>query len=218
MSAERWAGSVSGDRWLAIRCAQSLVLAALAGAAALVSGQPAAPAMLLGAIAALAASGQWTHRRRIGRERDIARQLPPYLDLLTVSIEAGSSLTAAIRLIVSSAPQDALRDYFERVLRQIRAGRLRAEAFASVAADFDSPPLRALATALAHGEASGMSLGAILRAQASQRTTERFARAEKLAMEAPVKLLGPLILCIFPCTFIVLAVPIVVRLRETFGS
>lgn len=63
-----------------------------------------------------------------------------------------------------------------------------------------------------------MSLGGVLRAQASQRTAERFAEAEKLALQAPVKLLGPLILCIFPCTFIVLSVPVVVRLMEVLRS
>ena len=63
-----------------------------------------------------------------------------------------------------------------------------------------------------------MSLGSVLRAQAAQRTKERFAAAEKLALQAPVKLLGPLILCIFPCTFIVLSVPVVVRLMEVLGS
>jgi tight adherence protein C len=218
MSAEDWAESVPGDRWLAIRSTQALFLAMFAAVVAVIQGLPIAEAMALSAVAAFAVSGQWVRRRRARRERVVARELPAYLDLLTISIEAGSSLTAAMRLIVVSAPESALRNYFERVLRQVRAGRLRAEAFTSVAEDFDSPPLRTLATALAHGEASGMSLGAILRAQAAQRTAERFARAEKLAMEAPVKLLGPLILCIFPCTFIVLAVPIVVRLREALGS
>jgi tight adherence protein C len=218
MAAEDWAASVSGDRWLALRSTQAIAVAIMAAVAALIIGLPIAEVAVLSAVASLGISGRWVRRRRARRERVVARDLPPYLDLLTISIEAGSSLTAAMRLVVTSAPEGALRDYFERVLRQIRAGRLRAEAFTSVAEDFDSPPLRTLATALAHGEASGMSLGAVLRAQAAQRTAERFARAEKLAMEAPVKLLGPLILCIFPCTFIVLAVPIVVRLREALGS
>jgi tight adherence protein C len=60
-------------------------------------------------------------------------------------------------------------------------------------------------------EQMGMSLGPILRAQAEQRRNERFARAEKLAMEAPVKLLFPLIAFIFPCTFVVLGFPIAMK-------
>jgi tight adherence protein C len=65
------------------------------------------------------------------------------------------------------------------------------------------------------GELMGSSIGPILRAQSEQRRTERFQRAEKLALEAPVKMLGPLILCIFPCTFIVIAFPIVVQLLSS---
>ena len=151
------------------------------------------------------------------RDARIGRELPSYLDLLTVSIEAGSSLTASIRLIVERSPAGPLRSYFERVLREIRGGRSRAQAFAGVADVYAVAALTSLATALTHGESSGMSLGGILRAQGAQRNAERFAAAEKLAMQAPVKLLGPLILCIFPCTFIVLAIPILVRLREAFA-
>ena len=133
-------------------------------------------------------------------------------------MEAGATLTAGIKLIVDRAPPGDLRHYFERVLREIRSGRPRVQAFARVAADYQSPALDSLAAALVHAESAGMSLGGVLRAQASQRTAERFAEAEKLALQAPVKLLGPLILCIFPCTFIVLSVPVVVRLMEVLRS
>ncbi len=145
-------------------------------------------------------------------ERRIARDLPSYLDLLTVCVEAGATLTAGVNQIIEGAPDSPLRRYFEHVLREVRGGQLRAHAFERVAALYAVPSLSTLAAALGHAESSGMSLGGILRAQGQQRIAERFARAEKLAMQAPVKLLGPLILCIFPCTFVVLAVPIVVRL------
>ena len=107
---------------------------------------------------------------------------------------------------------------FERVLREIRSGRTRVEALQHVARVYDSEGLTALASALLHSEGAGMSLGTLLRAQAQQRTAERHARAERLAMQAPVKLLGPLILCIFPCTFVVISVPIVVRILEATPS
>jgi tight adherence protein C len=61
----------------------------------------------------------------------------------------------------------------------------------------------------------GSSIGPILRAQSEQRRTERFQRAEKLALEAPVKMLGPLIICIFPCTFIVIGFPIAMQLLKS---
>ena len=72
----------------------------------------------------------------------------------------------------------------------------------------------AFVAALIQAETSGSSLAAALRAQAEQRLNERFARAEKLALEAPVKMLVPLIFCIFPCTFIVLGFPVALRLMQ----
>jgi tight adherence protein C len=135
-----------------------------------------------------------------------------------VCVEAGATLTSGIRLILEQAPDSALRSYFERVLREVRSGRPRAQAFAEVADSFAVESLGTLAAALAAAEGAGLSLGQVLRTQAAQRTAERFARAERLAMQAPVKMLGPLILCIFPCTFIVIAVPIAVRLKEALGA
>ena len=80
------------------------------------------------------------------------------------------------------------------------------------------PAITSLVSALVSAEQTGASVGQVLRAQAEQRGAERFARAEKLAMEAPVKMLGPLVLCIFPCTFIVLGFPIATQLARQFGS
>lgn len=207
------------DRWLAMRCVAAGLAAAMWLAAS--GGSFSAGNAMLAAILAGCAGWLpqlWLTRRLSQRARLVDRELPAFLDLLTVSVEAGAALTAGIRLIVDRSPPSPLRNYFEQVLREIRGGRGRSEAFAVVARVHDIPALTSLATALAHGESSGMSLGNVLRAQSSQRTSERFAAAEKLAMQAPVKLLGPLILCIFPCTFVVLAVPIVFRLREAFGS
>jgi tight adherence protein C len=173
---------------------------------------------VLAGVAGFMAGGVWLRRVSQERERQIVRELPAYLDLLTVCVEAGATLAAGARLIVAQAPATPLRSYFDRVLREVRSGRPRAEAFVHVAGVYGVESLTTLANALAHAEGAGMSLGQILRTQSGQRTAERFARAEKLAMQAPVKMLGPLIFCIFPCTFIVLAVPIVVRMLEAFQS
>lgn len=202
-------------RWETIR----LVYAAAATVA--VAALPGDCPWLLAALAAAFAwlvPGIWLNGRLEHQHRDIGRELPAWLDLITVCIEAGASLTSAIRLIVEQSPDSPLRGYFERVLREIRGGRPRAQAFAQVAESYGVESLGTLAASLAHAESSGMSLGQVLRAQAEQRSAERFARAERLAMQAPVKMLGPLILCIFPCTFIVIGVPIAVRLMEALGS
>jgi tight adherence protein C len=207
------APGISPERWHAT----GVAVATAFGATASLAGAPAWLSVLLG-VAGCLHGGMWLRQQRELQQRAVARELPAWLDLMTVCVEAGATLTSGLRLIVAQAPSGPLRDYFERVLREIRGGRPRSQAFTYVADIYAIESLGTLATALAHAESSGMSLGDVLRAQAAQRTAERFARAEKLAMQAPVKMLGPLILCIFPCTFIVIGVPIAVRLKEALGA
>lgn len=208
------AGSIPAVRWHGLCVAQGVAAATIA---ALASGGVSWLIVLLGAAGYLHGA-VWLRGQRALLERSIVRDLPAWLDLMTVCVEAGATLTSGLRLIVAQAPESPLREYFERVLREVRGGRARAQAFSHAAAIYGVESLDTLASALAHAESSGMSLGTVLRNQAAQRTAERFARAEKLAMQAPVKMLGPLILCIFPCTFIVIGVPIAVRLGEALGS
>lgn len=208
------ASSVDPVRWMALCAAEALVFGAVAMCA---SGGHTGLGLLL-AGAGYLHGGLWLKRQHEIQQSRISRDLPGWLDLMTVCVEAGATLTAGLRLILARAPAGPLRDYFERVLREVRGGRPRAQAFSHVAEIYGVESLNTLASALAHAETSGMSLGQMLRTQAGQRTAERFARAEKLAMQAPVKMLGPLIFCIFPCTFIVIGVPIAVRLKEALGT
>jgi tight adherence protein C len=101
---------------------------------------------------------------------------------------------------------------FIRVMRDLRAGRARADALRGLADRLGLPAISSLVSALLTAEKQGASLGKILRAQAEQRRNERFLRAERLAMEAPVKMLLPLLLFIFPCTFLILFFPVASRL------
>jgi tight adherence protein C len=153
----------------------------------------------------------WLHHLAARRERLVLKELPTYLDIVTLCVESGATLTTALRLAVDKSPRSPLRQAFERVLREVRIGRPRVEAFTYVARLYDIECLTALAAALVQSEGAGVSLGGVLRAQSEQRATERQLRAERSAMQAPVKMLGPLVLCVFPCTFIVIAVPVVVR-------
>jgi tight adherence protein C len=210
--------SVSPELWVAIRFLHGLLAGLAAAMAALFLSGDAPLFGACGFACGYSAGGLWLRKARNLVERHITRDLPSYLDLLTVCVEAGATLTAGINHVIGHAPDSPLRRYFEHVLREVRGGQPRAQAFQRVATLYAVPSLSSLAAALTHAETSGMSLGEILRAQGQQRTAERFARAEQRAMQAPVKLLGPLILCIFPCTFIVLAVPIFVRLTEAFAS
>lgn len=152
--------------------------------------------------------------RAIGRERQhaIRRELPLYLDVLTLAVESGSSLPGAIAMAVEKGEDGPLRRALVRFLADIRAGRPRSDALQAMEQSLGLPETTAFVGALLQSERTGARLGDVLRHQSNQRSQERFARAEKAAMQAPVRMLGPLVLCIFPCTFIVLGFPIVVKL------
>ncbi|NBX41711.1 MAG: type II secretion system F family protein [Gammaproteobacteria bacterium] len=147
----------------------------------------------------------WLRDAAKARADEVVRELPVYVDMLTLALEAGGALSVALRVATERSPDSVLRRAFLRVQGDLRAGRTRAEALRALGERLDLPSVRPLVAALVQADASGGSFAAVLRAQADQRLDERFARAEKLAMEAPVKMLLPLVLCIFPCTFVVLA-------------
>ncbi|MDP2979342.1 MAG: type II secretion system F family protein, partial [Thiobacillus sp.] len=153
----------------------------------------------------------WLKDRIDLRRRQALKSLPFMLDLITLCVESGLNLTGAIQQAVDKGPAGALKDEFARLLRDVRAGKPRGEALRELAARMDMPAVSNFVATLIQAEATGMSLGPILRAQADQRRIERFARAEKLAMEAPVKMLFPLIAFIFPCVFAILLFPIVMK-------
>ncbi len=156
----------------------------------------------------------WLKEVRVRRTNQIVRQLPFYLDIVTLSVEAGSNLTGGITQAVQKSPESPLRSEFSRVLRDIRAGKPRADALREMVDRTGSQAIQNLVSGLIQAERTGASLGPLLRAQAEQLRSERFQRAEKLAMEAPVKLLGPLVMFIFPCTFLVLGFLILSKMMQ----
>jgi tight adherence protein C len=180
-------------------------------------GTPGMPAsrylgvMFSGALAGSAYPAVWLRDRINTRRRELLKTLPFYLDIITLCVEAGLNMQGALTQAVAKGPRGVLRDEFQRLLRDIRAGKSRAASMRSLAARLNESSVTAFTTAVIQAESMGMNLGPILRAQADQRRTERFLRAEKLAMEAPVKLLFPLLAFIFPCTFIVLFFPIAMK-------
>jgi tight adherence protein C len=139
------------------------------------------------------------------------KSFPFYLDIMTLSLEAGLNVNSALQQAVDKSMDGPLRVEFGRVLRDVRSGRTRAEAFQDFAARVQLAPVTNWVSAVVHAEKQGANLAPLLRAQAEQRRVERFQRAEKLAMEAPVKMLGPLILCIMPCTFLIIGFPIAMK-------
>ena len=167
--------------------------------------------VVLAAAAGLALPVLWLRDLVAQRSRAIHKALPFMLDLITLCVEAGLTLQSALGHAVAKGAPGPMRDEMSRVLRDRRAGKSRIDALREMATRMREPSVAALVAALVQSETLGMDLGPILRAQAEQRRVERFAAAEKLAMEAPVKMLFPLIAFIFPCTFIVLGFPIAIK-------
>lgn len=172
------------------------------------------PAVLLAASVGAFWPLAWIREQRAKRLRRISRSLPFYLDIVTLSVESGTNLTGALSHAVAKGPAGPLQAELERVLSDVRAGRTRAESLRALAERIDLPAIASWVAALVSAERQGSSLGPILRAQAEQRRQERFQLAEKLAMRAPVKMLFPLLVFIFPCTFVLLLFPVAVRLLE----
>ena len=157
----------------------------------------------------------WLRDRLNARRRELLRSLPFFLDIITLCVEAGLNMQGAIHQAVLKGPRNALREELQRVLRDIRAGKGRAASLRDMADRLNESAVTSFVTTVIQAETMGMNLGPVLRAQADQRRTERFLRAEKLAMEAPVKMLLPLIAFIFPCTFIVLFFPIAMKFMHS---
>lgn len=153
----------------------------------------------------------WLRDRLALRRSDLLKTLPFFLDIITLCVEAGLNMQGAISQAVAKGPKGILREELQRVMRDIRSGKPRATALRDMAQRLSEPGITNFTTAVIQADSMGLNLGPILRAQADQRRSERFLRAEKLAMEAPVKMLFPLIAFIFPCTFVVLFFPIVMK-------
>jgi len=173
------------------------------------------PWTVASAVAAGIVPGLWLRSLSVKRRRSIERDLPFVFDMMTLCVEAGLSVHGALQMAAQSGPAGILRDALADALAEMRAGVSRTAAIKALAERSNSPLARNWAAALAQAEALGISLGPVLRAQAAQSRSDRHVRAEQLAMQAPVKMLLPLIGCIFPCTFIVLAFPVMVQLLQS---
>jgi tight adherence protein C len=151
----------------------------------------------------------WVNDLVTKRHLQIGRALPFNMDLLTLSVEAGLDFSGALARVVEKGKGGPLREELALVLKQLKMGKTREEAMKSMIARVDLAALTQFVTAIIQADRMGTSLGKVLRIQSTQLRIERTQRAEKLANEAPVKMLFPLIACIFPTVFLVLFGPIV---------
>ena len=153
----------------------------------------------------------WLRSTLKKRHFSIMLALPFVLDLLTLSVEAGMDFMSALQRNCERRRLDPLNEELIRMTREIQMGIARRVALRNMADRVRQPDLKAVAFALIQADELGVPIGPILRIQSEQLRARRFDRAERLANEAPVKMLGPLLLCIFPAVMIVLLAPILLE-------
>jgi tight adherence protein C len=153
----------------------------------------------------------WLRRAARARKLTIWKSLPDAFDLLTVSVEAGLGLDAALRH-VSDKLRGPFSDEIRQTLREVGLGRSRREALEDLADRVDVEELTTFVNSVIQAEQLGTSLGLALRAQGASIRTKRRQKAEEMSRKAPVKMVFPLVLFIMPTFFIVVLGPLVVHL------
>lgn len=151
------------------------------------------------------------------RQEELQRGLADALDMLTVCVEAGQGFDAAL-LQVARSTTGPISGEFARVLSEIQIGKTRGAAFSSLAARTTVSEAKTFVSALVQADRLGLPIGNVLREQSNQMRLVRRQRAEEKAQKVPVKILFPMLLCIFPALFIVIIGPGAIRIADTFGN
>lgn len=153
------------------------------------------------------------HARGRERQKTILHELPDTLDQLTISVEAGLGFDAALSRVAASGT-GALAEELARVLAEIKVGVPRTESLKRLLSRTDVQELRHFVLALQQAEQFGLPVARVLRIQSGELRTKRRQRAEETAMKIPVKIVFPLVLCIFPALFVVLLGPAMIRVAR----
>ena len=192
----------------------AMVLPALAAIPMASSGDINGGLLLILALIGYILPEAWVKDSRRKRDKEVVKSLPIYLDYLSMCVDAGLNFSGALKQAVDKGPKGAMKNEFRIVLRDVNSGQTRADALGRMAERVDLKDVTVFVSAVTQAEKMGTSMRDTLVIQAEQRLDERFQRAEKMAMEAPVKLVIPLVIFIFPLTFMILLFPIIVKFIE----
>lgn len=156
----------------------------------------------------------WLSNKISARKKAIRMALPDTLDLLTISVEAGLGFDAAIQKVVRNTT-GPLSEEFYRLLQEIQLGTTRSEAFRNLGERTQVDELGSFILAMLQAEVFGISIGKVLRIQANELRIKRRQKAEEMAQKAPVKIIFPLVTCIFPAILVVIMGPAVIQIYES---
>ena len=149
------------------------------------------------------------------RRRRIFRDLPDILDTLRLAVDAGLDLNSALKVVAEKGRRGPLMDELERVEKDVTLGRTRKEAFRGFADRIGMSEINAFVIALMQADQLGSSVGPILKVQAEMARTRRWQLAEALVNKMPMKMLGPLVVFIFPASFIILFTPLIIQWMQS---
>ena len=173
------------------------------------------------AAAVVAAAGwyapvYYVELKRRSRMEKIDKQLPDMIDLLVVTIEAGLGILASMR-VASETMSDPLGQELRLTLQEQRMGLSVNQAIESLGRRADATNMRIFVRALTQGERLGVSIGTTMRNLSVEMRKRRRAMAEERAQKMPIKMLFPLIFCIFPALFVVILTPMIINIVEALG-
>jgi len=217
----------ASDRQLRFFLAAELTLAVLLGIGAfevleLTGFGKRSPVLVIALVVMLAGFGMylpymWLRRRVEWRQRMLLRTLPDALDLMSISVTAGLSLDSAMSEVVDKWEGHLSRE-FNQVLNEMRMGASRREALRNLAERTQLEDVQLLVAALLQADELGTNLSDALSVQAEQLRVRRRQVAEEKARKAPVKMLVPLVLFIFPAIFVVVLAPALIQIFGVLGS
>ena len=159
----------------------------------------------------------WLGGRVRKRQHAILLQIPDALDLLTISVRAGLGFDGALGKVVEKL-KGPLTDEFRRALAEVRVGKPRREALRDIVPRTEVAPLTNFIGAIIQAEQLGVSISKVLQVQSEQLRIERRQRAEEMAAKAPIKMLFPLVGCIFPSLFIVILGPAIILIMQNLKA
>jgi tight adherence protein C len=212
-------GGLRGADWVGVKLMSLIAFVVLFFLLALVlTGSPILGLFfgIAGAAFGYIAPEFWLGRRMRARSYAMILQLPDALDLLTISVEAGLGFDAALSKVVEKM-EGPLIDEYRQALAEVRMGRSRRDALRDVATRADAQPVSNFIGAIVQAEQLGVPIAKVLQIQSNQLRIERRQRAEEAAAKAPVKMLFPMVGCIFPTIFIVILGPAIIKVMGGVG-